>query len=95
MIQVGVIGTGGMGGRHARNLAQRTPNAKVVAVMDVDVPRAEDVAADCGGAKVYADVDLIVADSEVQALVIASPDPFHAEALMACLSVGGAPCWGL
>lgn len=88
MIQVGVIGTGGMGGRHARNLAHKTPNAQVVAVMDVDAPRAEEIAADCGGAKVYAGVDLIVADPDVQALVIASPDPFHAEALMACLNAG-------
>jgi myo-inositol 2-dehydrogenase/D-chiro-inositol 1-dehydrogenase len=88
MIQVGVIGTGGMGGRHARNLAHKTPNAKVVAVMDVDVPRAEEVAADCGGARVFTDVDSIVADPDVQALVIASPDPFHAEAVLACLNAG-------
>ena len=88
MIQVGVIGTGGMGGRHARNLAHKTPNAKVTAVMDVDLPRAEEVAAECGGAEVYADVDSIVANPDVQALVIASPDPFHAEAVMACLKAG-------
>jgi len=50
MLQIGVIGVGGMGGRHARNLAHNTPNAKTVAVMDVDVPRAEEVAADCAGA---------------------------------------------
>jgi myo-inositol 2-dehydrogenase/D-chiro-inositol 1-dehydrogenase len=85
MMQIGVIGVGGMGGRHARNLAHTTPNAKVVAVMDVDVPRAEEVAAECGGAKVYTDVDSIVSDPDVQALAIASPDPFHAEAVMACL----------
>jgi myo-inositol 2-dehydrogenase/D-chiro-inositol 1-dehydrogenase len=29
-----------------------------------------------------------VADPEVQALVIASPDSFHAEAVMACLNAG-------
>jgi myo-inositol 2-dehydrogenase/D-chiro-inositol 1-dehydrogenase len=88
MIQIGVIGAGGMGGRHARNLAHKTPNAKVVAVMDVDVPRAEEIAADCGGAKLFTDVDSIVADPDVQALVIASPDPFHAEAVLAGLKAG-------
>jgi myo-inositol 2-dehydrogenase/D-chiro-inositol 1-dehydrogenase len=77
-----------MGGRHARNLAHKTPDAKVVAVMDVDVPRAEKVAADCGGAKVYTDLDSIVADPDVQALVIASPDPFHAGTVLACLNAG-------
>ncbi len=53
MIQIGVIGTGGMGGRHARNLAHKTPGAKVVAVMDIDQGRAAAVAAECGGATVY------------------------------------------
>jgi myo-inositol 2-dehydrogenase/D-chiro-inositol 1-dehydrogenase len=88
MVEIGVIGAGGMGGRHAHNLAHKTPNAQVVAVMDVDVPRADKVAADCGGAKVYTDVDSIMADPDVQALVIASPDPFHAGAVLACLNAG-------
>jgi hypothetical protein len=42
-----------MGGRHTRNLAHKTPNTQVVAVMDVDLPQAEIVAAACGGAQVY------------------------------------------
>ena len=88
MIRVGVIGAGGMGGRHAHNLAHRTSHATVAAVMDVDLRRAEQVAADCGGAKVCADLDAIVLDPDVQALVIASPDPFHAAAVMACLEAG-------
>ena len=40
MLRVGVIGTGGMGGRHARNLAHRVAGAKVAAVMDADEARA-------------------------------------------------------
>lgn len=42
ILSIGVIGTGGMGGRHARNLALRTPGVRVVALMDIDevrVPR--------------------------------------------------------
>jgi predicted dehydrogenase len=31
-ISVGVIGTGGMGARHARNLAAQVPEARVAAV---------------------------------------------------------------
>jgi myo-inositol 2-dehydrogenase/D-chiro-inositol 1-dehydrogenase len=88
MVQIGVIGTGGMGGRHARNLANRTSGATVVAVMDVDTARANAVAAECGAAKAYTDLASIVADPEVQALVIASPDPYHAEAVLACLNAG-------
>ena len=40
LLRVGVIGTGGMGGRHARNLAHRVTGAKVAAVMDADEARA-------------------------------------------------------
>lgn len=86
MIQIGVIGTGGMGGRHARNLAKQTPGAQVVAVMDVDLNRAETVAAECGGAKVYTDAAALIADPAVQAVVIAAPDPFHVELALACLA---------
>jgi myo-inositol 2-dehydrogenase/D-chiro-inositol 1-dehydrogenase len=88
MIQIGVIGTGGMGGRHARNLARQTPGAKVVAVADIDQARAEAVAAECGGATVYAEAKAMITDSAVQAVVVASPDPFHAESVLACLEAG-------
>ena len=49
-LRVGVIGTGGMGGRHARNLAHRVAGAEVAAVMDVDQARANALAGECGGA---------------------------------------------
>lgn len=71
MVQIGVIGTGGMGGRHARNLANKTPGAKVVAVMDIDQERAKAVAAECGGATVYTDAKAMIADPAVQAVVVA------------------------
>jgi myo-inositol 2-dehydrogenase/D-chiro-inositol 1-dehydrogenase len=87
MINVGVIGSGGMGGRHIRNLASQTP-AQVVAIMDVDQARAEAVAAESGGGKVYAETKALIADPNVQAVVIASPDPFHAEAALACIEAG-------
>jgi myo-inositol 2-dehydrogenase/D-chiro-inositol 1-dehydrogenase len=77
-----------MGGRHARNLANKTPGAKVVAVMDIDQGRAKAVAAECGGATVYSEAKAMIADPAVQAVVIASPDPFHAELALACLAAG-------
>ena len=39
-INVGVIGTGAIGGIHAENLMRRTIGARVVAVMDIDRERA-------------------------------------------------------
>lgn len=87
MLKVGVIGTGGMGSRHASNIHTRTP-ADVVAVMDVNRERAEAVAASVGGCKVYTDTNELITDPEVEAIIIASPDPFHADAALACIAAG-------
>lgn len=87
-IHVGVIGTGGMGGRHARNLALRTPGAQVVAVMDVDERRAGEVAEICGGAKIFTDGAALIQDNAVEAVVIASPDSTHAPLALAAIEAG-------
>jgi len=87
-LRVGIIGTGGMGGRHARNLAHRVAAAEVVAIMDLDKARAAAVAADCGGAAVFTDAAALIDDSAVDAVVIASPDPTHADLAVACIEAG-------
>ena len=85
---VGIIGTGGMGGRHARNLAHRVGAAEVVATMDLDQARAAAVAAECGGAAVFTDAPALINDDAVDAVVIASPDPTHADLAIACIEAG-------
>ena len=87
-LNIGVIGTGGMGGRHARNLALHTANANVVAVMDQDAGRAGAVAEECGGASVYTDAFAMISDANVDAVVIASPDSTHTELALACIAAG-------
>ena len=92
-LSVGVIGTGGMGARHARNLHNHAAQAKVAAIMDVDLDRAGSVAAECGGAKVFDisragqkdDAEELIRADEVQALVIASPDLTHRALTLECL----------
>jgi myo-inositol 2-dehydrogenase/D-chiro-inositol 1-dehydrogenase len=84
-IGVGVIGTGGMGGRHARNLHARIAGAKVVAIMDVDVARAQQAATDCGGAEVFTDAHQLIQAANVDAVLIASPDRTHAGFVLECL----------
>lgn len=87
-IKVGVIGSGGMGSRHARNLSLRTAGAEVVAVMDIDQTRAQTIASECGATRVYADGHELIASAEVDAVVIASPDTTHAELVLSCLAAG-------
>ena len=88
MLGVGIIGTGGMGGRHARNLAHRVAGAQVVAIMDLDEARADAVAAACGGAAVFTDPPALIGDDAVDAVLIASPDPTHADLTIACIEAG-------
>ena len=84
-ISIGVIGAGGMGSRHVMNLHRYVKGARVVAIYDLDQARARQVAAECGSAKAFADPLQLIQDESVDAVVIASPDPTHAEFVHACL----------
>lgn len=86
VLQVGVVGAGGMGTRHARNLCRA--GARVVAVADAELARAEALAAQCQARSVYRDGRELVADPAVEAVVVASPDPTHAGYVLACLEAG-------
>ena len=87
-IPVGVVGTGGMGGMHAHCLHRKVAGARVAAVSDLDAERAGKVAEECGGAAVFGDAVEMIRDEGVEAVVIASPDPTHAELVHECLRLG-------
>ena len=54
-IAVGIIGTGGMGTRHAGNIHRLVDGAVVSAVYDTDQKNAANAAAICDGAQIYDD----------------------------------------
>jgi myo-inositol 2-dehydrogenase/D-chiro-inositol 1-dehydrogenase len=86
-IRVGVIGAGNIGTSHARDLQTRVAGATVSALYDFDAARAAELGAELGAAAVPTYQDLI--DSpDVDAVLIASPDQFHAEQVLACLAAG-------
>ena len=86
-VRVGVIGTGNIGTSHARDLAARVAGSAVTVVTDVDAARAAALAHDLGAIAVPTAEDLI-ASSEVDAIVIASPDACHPDQALACLAAG-------
>ena len=86
-VGVGVIGAGEIGAVHSENLARRTLRAQVAAVMDIDGERAEAVASACG-ARAYTDAAALIADPDVQAVLIASPDATHADLTIAAVEAG-------
>jgi predicted dehydrogenase len=87
-LRVGVIGAGIMGTDHAVILDRFVSGAVVSRVSDVDDGRAAGLAARLSGAKVSADALSLIADPEVDAVVIASSDATHAEFAIAAVRAG-------
>ena len=85
-IGVGVIGAGVMGAEHARILREATRGAHLAAVADADPARASAAAAD--GTRVFDRAADLIADPEVQAVMVVAPDALHAELVRACLAAG-------
>ena len=84
-IRVGVIGAGAMGAAHIRTLARWVPSATVVAAYDADVSRATAICAEVGARVADGSGELITAD-DVDAVLIAAPDPLHEELVLSCLA---------
>ena len=88
LLNIGVIGTGGMGTRHAENIHRYIDRAQVVAVSDMDAGRAAAAAALSGGGRVFADPYAMIVDPQVDAVLIASADASHFDYTLACLRAG-------
>jgi myo-inositol 2-dehydrogenase/D-chiro-inositol 1-dehydrogenase len=77
-----------MGARHAANIHLHSGAAEVAAVTDANPARAVKVAAECGAATLFDDGLALIADADVDAVIIASPDATHAELAVACIEAG-------
>ncbi len=77
-LQVGIIGTGVMGQDHARNFASGIAGGQLVAVADVNVQAASDLAAQTGAEQVFSSGEELIDSGIVDAVIIAAPDRFHA-----------------
>jgi myo-inositol 2-dehydrogenase / D-chiro-inositol 1-dehydrogenase len=86
----GVIGVGLIGSHHASNLARRVPGARLVALADPEPGLAERTAAALGCATWTRDLDVLLANAEVEAVVIASPAAYHADTIVAAAQAGKA-----
>ncbi len=87
MVNVGVIGAGIMGADHVNTLHRQISGATVTMVADVDIARASAAAADAG-ARVTGDPLALIADPQVEAVVIVSPDPTHPDLAIAAIAAG-------
>ncbi|MEU0744397.1 Gfo/Idh/MocA family oxidoreductase [Streptomyces sp. NPDC006134] len=85
---VAVLGAGHMGADHIRRLDRVVSGARVAAVADPDIGRAEDAAAGIDGVVVHTDAEAALDAPGVEAVLIASPGPAHEEALLGAFARG-------
>jgi len=83
----GVVGVGNWGESHAMVYASH-PKARLVAVCDTNEARATDVAQRYGAARAYTDYEELLADPEVDAISIATPDFAHRPVAIAAARAG-------
>jgi predicted dehydrogenase len=83
----GVIGAGLWGSFHCRTLAS-LPAAALVAVCDQNRERLAEMQAQFGLNKAYSDYRDLIADPEVDAVTVATPDFAHADIVLAAIAAG-------
>jgi inositol 2-dehydrogenase len=87
-VRVGLVGLGRMGRFHAENLAGRIPQAKLVRMVDADEKVARENAERLGGVEWSTDYADLLDDPEIEAVIVASPTPLHAEMTEAAAAAG-------
>ena len=86
-VRIGVIGTGNIGSDHIRRLTRVCTGARVTAVTDIDAVRAAEVATEYG-AHALATGREVVRHGEVDAVLVASWGPTHAEYVLDAIAAG-------
>jgi scyllo-inositol 2-dehydrogenase (NAD+) len=85
---VGVLGVGEMGKRHAENLRRLVPEARLVAIADASAERARMVAEELELENWYSSLEAMLERKDLDAVLIATPDKFHAKAVETAVRAG-------
>jgi predicted dehydrogenase len=86
-LRIGLIGVGGIAtGRHIPSLLKLTDRTVIAAVSDIDIDRANFVASTYNIPKVYQKYEDMF--HEIDAVIISTPNKFHAEMTIAALNAG-------
>jgi len=86
-IKVAIIGTGGMAAFHAKNFKE-TRGCKVVAGVDTDPDRLKAFAEANDIPETYLSTTELLAQSDIDAVAIVTPDPYHKGIALECLAAG-------
>jgi myo-inositol 2-dehydrogenase/D-chiro-inositol 1-dehydrogenase len=89
-VRLGLIGSGWIGAFHAESIARRIPGAVLAAVADPVTGAAERVAGPLGVEKTFLDAADLLADPEIDGVVIASPAFTHTDLTVRAAEAGKA-----
>jgi myo-inositol 2-dehydrogenase/D-chiro-inositol 1-dehydrogenase len=89
-VRLGLIGSGWIGAFHAESIARRIPGAVLAAVADPVAGAAERVAGPLGVDKTFLDAADLLADPEIDGVVIASPAFTHTDLVLRAAEAGKA-----
>jgi predicted dehydrogenase len=85
-IRIAIVGAGLLGTRHARVFHEQ-PESRLVAVVDVNQERAQTLATRYG-ATAYTDLQAVLAEDQVDAVAVVTPDFLHRDPVVAALQAG-------
>jgi len=77
-VRLALIGAGRIGRSHAKTLAFQTPAAELVVISDLDADAAKVAASECRVDRWTSDVDAVMSDPSIDAVVVASSTSTHA-----------------
>ena len=87
-IGVGVIGAGRIGRLHIEHLAQRIPEAELIAICSLNPSGAESLAEQFNVPKVMTDYKTLLADPQIDAVLVTSSTDTHVEISQAAAKAG-------
>jgi myo-inositol 2-dehydrogenase/D-chiro-inositol 1-dehydrogenase len=87
-LNLGVIGTGRIGKVHIATLVQSVPKANVVAIADINLSGANELAKTFGIKSVFKNYTDVINHPEVEAVVICSPTDTHAKYIVEAAKAG-------
>ncbi len=87
-IRIGIVGAGRIGNVHAESITYHIPEAEVTAVSDVDGEKARTLAEKFGIKKHSSDWHDLTNDPEIDAVLVCSPTPTHADIAIAAMKAG-------
>jgi len=90
-LRIGMVGSGGMGGHHAQQIQQH-PEAEVIAMCDTSQEALDRLTGLLGDADRnlgrYADLETMLVQEQLDAVVITTPHTRHTQDVRACLEAG-------